>query len=471
MPSEKLIELRPGKGLDSGLYPSAEASAGVVWRDGINVWFRPLGIHQAPGRQLAVPVISRQPQAAAQAFTQAGARRLYFDDLGIVNYWEGVGTTAIGNLSTVGNPDFETWGDWLLATDNVDPIKIWKNTGALATITDAATQFSKAKILRRIAQHVLAISTNILPTGFHWCTADNPEIWTPSTANSARNLNVRNLDSEIIAAEALGAGLAIYSRETMMLVRYVGPTQWFGTPTQALTGIGAVSRKSIVPFGNFNFGMSRAGIFKTDGSSFQYIDRPAFDTWLQENVNWSLANTIASYYDEILNMAVWSVPKLDGTRVAVAVDPKQNSSSILQRDPERFTYLDGDFGIALERQIFDYPIIGKTDGMYFTSKSGTLVGNFDLTSHLMDAGEPGMFKSWDFAFMSGNISSTSQIRFGFANEPKTSSIEWLPWQFITGQAIPFGPRESVYMAMEMKGTGEFRMSSLVVMGEKAGQVS
>lgn len=471
MPSERLIELRPGKGLDSGLYPSAEAAAGAIWRTGLNMWFRPLGVHHAPGRQFITKVIGRQPQAAAQAFTQAGVRRLYFEDLGVVNYWEGANPFQIGAISSAGSPDFETWGDWLLATDNVGNIQIWKNAGALATIADAATQFARAKLLRRMAQHVLAISTNVLPTGFHWCSADNPEVWTPSATNSARNLNVRNLDSEIVAAEPLGAGLALYSKETMILVRYVGPTQWFGTPTQALSGIGAVSRKAIVPFGNFNFGLSRAGIFKTDGSSFQYIDRPAFDIWLQENVNWALADSVASYYDEVLNMAVWSVPLMDGTRTAVAVDPKLNSSSVLTRDPERLTYLDGNFGIGLERQIFDFPIIGKEDGMYYTSKSGTLMGNFTLTSHLMDAGAPDIFKSWDYAIMTGNISNANQVRFGFVDEPNVSAIEWTPWQLITTQGTAFGPRESVYLAIDIKGTQEFRMSSLTVMGEKAGQVN
>jgi hypothetical protein len=239
VPSEKLIELHPGKGLDSGLYPSAEASAGAVWRTGLNVWFRPLGIHQAPGKEKLISVTDRQAQAAIQTFTQSGLKRLYFEDFGAVRLWDlGSGTpagTVIGNVSATGSPDFETWGDWLLITDNTTNIQIWKNTGMAIVIADASTQFGKAKLLRRMAQHVLAISTDVLPTGFHWCTADNPEIWTPAATNSARNLNIRNLDSEIVAAEPLGAGLALYSKETMLVVRYIGPTQWFGTPTQALT--------------------------------------------------------------------------------------------------------------------------------------------------------------------------------------------------------------------------------------------
>jgi hypothetical protein len=217
--------------------------------------------------------------------------------------------------------------------------------------------------------------------------------------------------------------------------------------------------------------MSRAGIFKTDGSSFQYIDRPAFDTWLQENVDWAAANTVAGYYDEVLNMAVWAVPLLGGTRIAVAVDPKLNSSSIIQRDPERFTYLNGDFTVGLERQIFDFPIIARADGMYYTSKTGTLAGNFTLTSHLIDAGAPELFKSWDFAFLSGKITPSTQIRFGFANEPNLAGVEWTPWTTITGQSVPFGPRESIYLALEINGTADFRLSSLVIMGEKAGQVN
>lgn len=473
MASTKLLEFRPGKGLDSGLNPSAEEASGAVWREGNNVWFRETAIEHLLGRLRVVSSISRQSQTLAQAFTQAGARRLYFEDLGIINYWEGAGSVVIGNLASVGDYDLETWGDWLLATDGVGNLQIWKNTGTFGTVGDSASQFARCKIIKKLAQHLIVYNTNVFPTGFHWCSASNPDLWTPAQTNSARNLTIRNLDSEIIAVEPIGAAHAVYSKNTMMLVRYVGPDQWFGTPDQAIQGIGAVSKKSIVSNGNFNYGISRAGMFATDGNSFTPIDRPAIDKWLQENVDWSLASTIAGYFDERLGLAIWSLPMLSGGRRSIGMDPKTRAvtTEAIYLSRKSFSMLDVNFGSGLGREIFDYPIISLTDGIYYASLSNTLAGNFSITSHLHDAGEPEYFKTWDYVIITGKISPSSQIRLGYTNEPDKDTIEWTDWQAITSSRVPFAPRESVYIAIDLKATEGFSCSALLVYGEKAGSVN
>jgi hypothetical protein len=473
MASTKLMELRPGKGLDSGLNPSAEEAAGAIWREGNNVWFRETAIEHLLGRSRIVSSISRQSQALAQAFTQAGARRLYYEDLGIINYWEGAASVVIGNLSPAGDYDLETWGDWLLATDGIANLQLWENTGTFATAGDSASQFARCKIIKKLAQHVIAYNTNVFPTGFHWCSASNPKLWTPSQTNSARNLTIRNLDSEIVGVEPLGAAHAVYSSNTMMLVRYVGPDQWFGTPDQAIQGVGAVSNKSTISNGNFNYGISRAGMFATDGNSFTPIDRPALDKWLQENVDWDRKSTIAGYFDERLGLAIWSLPMISGGRRSIGMDPRTRAvtTEAIYLSRKSFTMLDANFGAGLGREIFDYPIVSLTDGIYYASLSNTLAGNFAITSHLQDAGEPAYYKLWDYVIIPGKISSTAQIRLGYADEPKKEIIEWTAWQNITSSRVAFAPRESVYLAIDLKATEGFNCSGIFVYGEKAGSVS
>lgn len=473
MASTKLIELRPGKGLEGGVNPSAEEASGAVWRDCNNAWFRETAVEHALGRQRIIPSISRQSKALAQAFTQAGVRRLYYEDLGIINRWEGVSASVIGNLSSTGDYDLEPWGDWLLATDSQNNLKIWKNTGTFSTITDAATQFARCKIVRKLAQHLIAYNTDVFPTGFHWCSASNPDLWTPSTTNSARNLSIRNLDSEIMAVEPIGAAHAVYSKNTMMLVRYVGPDQWFGTPDQALQGVGAVSRSSVVSNGNVNYGISRAGMFATDGNSFTPIDRPAIDKWLQDNVDWNLADTIAGYFDERLGLVIWTLPLLAGGRKSIGMDPRTRSvtTEAIYLSRKSFTMLDVDFGAGLGREIFDYPVVSLADGIYFASLSTLLAGNFTLTSHLQDAGAPEFFKSWDYLILSGRIDPSSQIRLGYADEPSVNAIQWSDWQLITSSRVPFTPRESVYLAIDLKASANFKCSGITVFGEKMGSIN
>lgn len=466
MPSEKFLDIRPSQGLDSGLMPSAEIATGLIWRTGLNVWFRELTLEHSPGKELLVALIGRKSKTMAQVFTLAGNERLYYEDLGIVNFWENGVSTVIGSLDVNGSYDMESWGDWLLATDDVNPIKIWKNTGTLATIADAATQFSTARIIKRMAQHVLAYNTNILPTGFHWSSANDPETWTPTLTNSARNLPIRNLDSNIIAVEPLGATHAVYSQNTLLLVRFIGGTQFFGTPTQSLQGIGAVGKKSVVPLGNANVGISRAGVFMTDGNSFSYVDRPYIDKFLQSNIDWSKGEEIVGYWDERLSAAVWSLPLLLGDKISLTFDPK-----LLGGSQRPFSFIEGDFSFGMKRDVFEFPLVSLADGIYYRSIPDTIAGTMTLASHLFDAGEPRMYKSWDLAILTGTIGNESRIRFGFTDEPQLASIEWDEWITISEAKIPFGPRESVYLAFELITTQPFKCNAISVFGEKAGNVN
>lgn len=473
MPAEKLIELQPGKGLDTGVYPSSEpadSSPTTTWNTCNNIWFRELAIEHSLGKQKILPVLGRQSQIMRNAYTQARKKRLYWEDLGIIQYWEGGGAQLIGSLDQNGDYDLEVWGDWLIATDGVNHLKLWQNVGSFADIADAATQFSTCRFVKKLAQHVLAFATDVLPQGFHWCSADDPTTWTPSLNNSARSLSIRNADSDIVAVEYLGTNLAVYFRDYMLQVQFVGPSDWFGTPSQAVQGAGAVSKHSVISLAGYNFGLCRDGIFVTDGSTTTFIDRPAVDKFVQEQVDWSLQNTIAGYWDARLGLAIWSVPLLGGERTGLAMDPKVRtvSSESIYLSRKAFTFLDGQFTAALEREVFDQPIVALPDGIYYTSISGTVVGNYSLASQLLDAGNPQIFKSWDYAIFTGTFGG--QVRFGFADEPQFEAIDWLAWQDLATR-VPFGPRESVYLAMQFQGTAAFRISGITIYGEPAGNVN
>jgi hypothetical protein len=474
MPSEKLITLTPDK-LGGGMFPSAEAVTTETWQTGRNVWFREMSIEQVLGRQRFVKALGRGARAIQQAFTTDGKRRVYYEDLGLIRYTSELGAPIdIGSLSNVGDYDLETWGDWLFATDSINNLVYWPNTGTLTPAGDAATQFARCKIVKRLAQHLLVYNTDQLPTGFHWCTANDPTVWTPDLTNSARNLNIRNLDSEIKAVCPLGAAHAVYSSDAMLVVQYLGPSQWFGTPNQALTGIGAVSKHSVVSVGQTNFGLSRAGIFTTDGSSFQYIDRPAVDKWLQANLDWARMSQIAGFYNDKLSLVVWGVPVIGGGTSTIAVDPKvrQLTSESIYLGRKTFTYLDNKIIFGQDRIIFDYPIIAQTDGLYFESVTNTLAGDFALTTQLFDAGEEQIYKLWDYLIAPGTYGSDAQVRFGYTDAPDLSTIDWTAWVPLSVRVpVPGGPRESVYLALDFKSTQAFRMSNLIMYGEKAGFVN
>lgn len=466
MPSEKLIELKPGKGLDSGVYPGAEASVGAVWSTSRNAWFRELHIEHMPGRTRLVQNIGRGARSIAQA-NVAGVPRVYYEDLGIINYYESGAPVLVGALDQNGQVDLEPYGAYLLATDNISGLQLWPGTGALAEITDALTQFATCKIIKRLAQHVLVYGTDVYPSGFHWCSASAPLVWTPTATNSAGNLPIRDLDSDIVAVENLGAAHAVYSQNTMLIVQYTGPGQWFGTPNQALIGIGAVSKNAVTSLGRYNWGMSRSGIWLTEGSSMMYVDRPAVDRWLQENVDWSRASEIVSYHNDKLGLVIWIVPLLVGGITAIAVDPK-NKTSLVDTGKRTFSYLDDAVSYGDARTVFNYPITAKTDGLYLESVSGTVVGDMTLESQLFDAGDQSIYKQWDYVMLEGTISGT--LRVGFSNTPQLADVEWLPWQEASYR-VPLEGREAVFFAIQFATEEAFRMSGMTVYGEKAGLVT
>lgn len=474
MATEKLIDL-PADKLSSGVFPSIEPAAGETWRTGQNVWFREKSVETVLGRRKIVSALGRAPRAMAQAFTTAGNKRIYYEDLGLIRFTQNLGLPIdIGSLSANGDYDLETWGDWLIATDGIGNLQYWPNSGSLVPLGDAAANFSYCKIVKKLAQHLLAYNTNFLPTGFHWCDANDPTVWTPDLANSARNLNIRNLDSDIMAVCNCGAAHGVYSRDSMLLVQYVGPNQWFGTPNQAIAGIGAASKHSIVAVGQSNYGLGRSGIFQTDGSSFQYVDRPAVDKWLQENVDWTKSQLIAGYYNDRLGLVVWTVPLNTGGVATIAVDPKirQATTESIYLGRKTFTYLDTKVTFGIDRIIFDNCIIAQADGIYLESLTGTLSGSFALTSNLLDAGTREIYKMWDYAILPGTYGSDAQVRFGFADEPQVAAIQWGSWAPLQ-MKVPFpdGPRESIFLAMDFRSNSDFKLSAISVFGEKGGFVN
>lgn len=468
MAKDKLIEIRPGKGLDSGIFPSAQPTSGAVWRTATNAWFRELHIEHVPGRTKLVSTISRSSKSIAQAYA-GGAARFYYEDKGIVSYYANGSTSVVGALADDGNYDLEPYGEWLLATDFTSTLQLWKGIGTFAAAGDVATQFNKCKIIRKIAQHVLAFNTDENPSGFHWCSASNPELWTPSVNNSAGNLVIRDLDSEIVAVVDLGAALAVYSRETMLVVQYTGAGQWFGTPNQALSGIGAAGKHSVVSLGKTNYGLSKGGIFLTDGSGFSYIDRPAIDRWLQENVDWTRADEIVGYFNDQLLLVIWTIPLLDGSLATLAVDPK-NKDRAQGVDVGRriWTYLTEQFSFGDDRSVFDYPLIALSDGIYLNSVANTVVGGFELGSWLFDAGDQMYAKLWDYVLLEGTMSG--QVRVGFTDTPTMASVDWQDWQDCAHR-VPLRSRESVFFAIEFRSEESFKLSGLTVYGEKAGAES
>jgi hypothetical protein len=470
------------------MFPAAEPSSSTVWNSSTNAWYRDLSIEQILGRSKKVSIIGRPSRFLTQAFNSPN-KTLYYENAGTVYYINGTGDPTvfgtpqiIDSLDANGSYWFEPWGNWLAMTDGINQPSLWQGAGAPIPI--GTGQFKTCKILKKIAQFLVAYNLDTAPNGFAWSDVDDPTNFTPAVppnfASAARSLKIRDLDSEIVCVSDLAGGHAVYSRNTLMLVQYVGPGGgWLGTPTQALFGIGAVSKRSVVSVGPYNFGLSRGGIFATDGTTFTWIDRPAVDKWLQENVDFSQNELIWGYWDTKIQLVVWILPLLSTSsfytpstpRIRLSMDPKTRQTS----SSKAFGFLDGTPFGGMEQEVFEQPITVLSDGIYYESIAGTLNGTFSLTSQLFDAGDSSIYKLWDFIVLSGTFDTTDptmQIRFGHADLPRIDAIQWDSFQSLAFLNYPVaGPRESVFFAFQITGSSTFRLTHVKIYGEKGGFTS
>lgn len=456
MANTPLIEIMPGQGLESGLAPSVEPSAGAIWREGSDVWFRPLSITNSLGTELALNVIGRQSQAMTQAFAD-GETRLYFEDLGNVYKWTGAGSpTLIGDLDDEGSYDLEPFGTWLLATDNVTTPKVWKNdTNGFADIGES--EFTRGKIIKKLSNRVLVYNTDVLPAGFHYSSPSDAETWAPTPNNGAGNLPLRDLDSEIIAVADLGPAHAVYTEDRVIIVQYIGEGLRFGAPNPALSGVGAVSKDSVISMRDRNFGLFRNGVFMTDGVDYRILDEPFIRDFLQEEVDWSESDQIAGYHDKRSGLLCWSLPLLTGNPITLTLNQEN-----------KFSFMSGSFSCGVPQDIFDTAFVAKSAGIYKAAVTGTRNGDLSLVSQLFDAGNRSRYKAWDYAIFEGRFAG--QVRFGFTDTPDMDTVEWTAWDTLSN-TVPFTPRESIYIAVEIAGTGAVVITGMKIYGAMAGLVT
>lgn len=301
---KQLLVLGPQE-IQSGIYKVAKAAV-PLWADAENVIFRDLGVRKTRGALALPQLLESNARSLAQAYAR-GEQRIYAGtdrSLEMFKQISGIWQKSkLYNWPTAGQyADIETWGTWLIATNGVDPVVVWKD-GTVVPL--AGVPFTKVKVLKRKTPFLLAFNTNnIGDTGVEWSSDSDPETWTPSTSNKAGNYNIRDLESEILAVVDLGDNLAIYSRSSMSIGRFLGGNDVWGF-SRGPSGVGAVSRRSVVTVDPFNYGLTRQGIFKTDGISFQYVDDPAMTRWIKDTADWNKASLFWGFHDTDLLCATW----------------------------------------------------------------------------------------------------------------------------------------------------------------------
>jgi len=453
----------PGNEFESGIYPSVDKLSAPFWHDGENVEFRKGGITSSKGYE-ELASLNGEVSEMAQAFHEGDQRIYAAVGAGVFMRSSLSGLSSLGSFPTVGVPQFETLGSFLLGTNGVDPIMAWENTGTFDEIPEAAARFSYAKLLHRRSHHILAFNTSNGQTAYEWCSASDIHTWTPAAANSAGQNFLRDLDSEIICVKDIGQQTAVYSRETMAILNFLGQPDVFGAQ-QAINGVGAVGARSVVQVGAENYGLNRQGVFQTDGISFIYLADPAILDFIQADVDFDNGEAIRGYHNEDLTSVIWYYDKVGGGRAGIGYN---------YRRPGFRKYTTG-VEVALERQVFSTPIAAIDSSLVLLNSShnsgGAVLSKWVRTKPL-SAQDAGFWKYWSHLKLVGNWSATSQVKIGALENPNSDNIEWFSTQYLDYEL--WFEREAPFLVLEFRADNlddYFEVSQLQLSGTGAGATS
>lgn len=460
---EELVRVGPGQEFEGGIFPSVDKLSAPFWADGENVEFRKGGVVSSLG-YVELATLPGPVNELAQAFHEGEQRAYMAVGNGVFMRSSISGLSSLGSFpSSDGTPYFETFGSFLLATNGVDPVMVWENGGDLVELEEATAQFTFAKILHRRDQHIIAFNTSNGQNAYEWCSASDIHEWDPSLQNSAGANWIRDLDSEITAVVDLGQQTAVYSRETMALLRFIGQPDVFGH-TPALNGIGAPGPRAVVQVGAENYGLNRQGVFRTDGLGFSYIDDPMVHDYLEETVDFALGHSIKGYHNEDLSSVIWFFPKKGGGRAGIGYNYTRPA----------FRKYSSQIEVALERQVFDTPIAAVNNMLVRLNVSHNAAGlalpKWVRTKPLA-ATSAAFWKTWSHLKLVGRWNN-AQVRFGVMEDPNGDIVDWFDVQDLAFEN--WINRDGVFLVLEFRADALdswFEFSQLQIFGQQGALVS
>jgi len=488
MPRNKIAEL--DKAVATGIWPKRFALNAPLWIDGSNVQFDEKGVSKMKGYRVTGTKIGTTPVRGMFQHTTASSANLFYGDQTNLYLWNGATITSVGSgytgsldsSSTIWDSGSTVWdatwdgnfgalasvwsmtdfGTWVLATNGKDAPQINK-AGSFGTLS--GPDFTTAEILVKSGPHILAFNTSINSRGFAWCSADDPETWIPTSANSAGDLVIREIDSEIVAAASIANQIAVYGEKSMYLVRYIGSPLYFGY-RKALSNRGASSKSSVVTLGRKQYVMSEDAFYVTDGSSFQDIDNDDIRAQVFDDFNTGQQKKIVGWHDEENTEIRWYYP---------------TASSLENNAGVGYNYLTSIWTIytesktsAISREVFTSPFSTGTDGKLFVDNVGEDADGTAITAMLQS--KPLDLDNED------NIKELDAIRVGYVGSGLTFRIgvqgklsDAITWGDYISAKVGFDFTElrksGRYISIEFKSAGltdSWELSSIGIYGRLAG---
>ena len=450
----------------SGLQPDMHDIHKVLWAEAESVSFQHGRVRRRKPATLAITVDSAKPiRGISQLQDSNGVRWIWGNAGDLVKRWYGPSVDLIdtytnwsedqGVLYNASFTDFVPYGDWMVFNNSRNTPRVYKpsgpSVGALGNIATAIT--TDIVTMMKKFDFMLAIGYGADKRRVGWSDSGDIEEWVPATDNAADSLTIDEFDTPIRAAARMGDAIAIYCEDQMAHLNYVGDPFWFGYKAK-LDGIGAVGKRAVASDGRINVGVSRNGVWWTDGISFRYIDEGFLRTYLQDNVNWDQASKIVAARNDVSGCFEFSFPTgaSDDPSEAWGFDPRTGAWY------EVPVFSDKD-----ERRLFDRPLLGSLDGKIYYDEDASSDNSLVLKTKPLLAmlqTENGMIDIHNavhcqYIDVMLKTASNIQMRIGSCNEPG-GTYTYSTWiDLLAGYytyPVPRGVPSGVYHKLEFQST-------------------
>lgn len=456
--------------MQSGVYLGLNKSVVPLWEDGVNIAFREVGVKKIGGGQevSSLPPAQGKPWDMEQA-NVAGKSRVFVGTVQGIQLVELVGSSwGSATVYTWPSPsqyaDLETWGAWIVGTNGVNKLAVWKNAGAGEVLV--GTTFDWAKVIKRKSPFLLAMNTSVGEDSIHWCADSNIELWTPAADNTAGQMSLRDIDSGIVACEDIQDYLAVYSRHTMHVGKYAGGGVW--SWKRALSGIGAVSRRSVVTVDPYNYGLNENGIWKTDANTFVYLDDPAVSRWLLDRIDWQRRAEVWGFHDSRLKQIRWQYP----TKATLG-----GHSEIICFGYEGSVFTRSSLLLAAadKQEVFPYPIVVNDTGhvAYWQGEEEHYGADVQwmFRSKPLDFGANQSFKTVELVLVDGawSMQDDAQLRITALQYPEDKNEVLVHHEQLRRRNyLKNGGFEAPFFKIEIYGTRPATINLIEVWGNPAG---
>lgn len=314
--------------LASGLLPDVQSVLKPLWVTGTGARFVNGKVRRKRQNTRLIADQSGKIRGIGQQTLLDRTQVVWFVARNILWRWDGTYLQSIGDplaLSAM-SPfvDFTFYGNWAFINTSIGTVKFY-NGATLGTIIEMPIN---VVLVRKFLSFILCFGTGTRGTGVSWSDANDITKWLPQPTNSASSIYFDNFDSAIVSAAPLGSRFAVYSQGQMGVLSFIGDPFYFGQQT-VRDNIGATGKFAVTSEGGVNYGVSRNGVWRTDGSEYQFIDSGKMHTYLQDNVAWPEGARIIAARNDRLHTIDFSFPMNGGSVESWSFDPASNSWTLV----------------------------------------------------------------------------------------------------------------------------------------------